>query len=81
MSASQPREITTTQQGVHDKLDALVTRYQQSENRRPVSEHTRQTFEQATGWLDGWQGDIILTRVAVWVKVLPVWQPAIPMPV
>ena len=60
MSASQPREITTTQQGVHDKLDALVTRYQQSENRRPVSDHTRQTFELATGWLDGWQGDIIL---------------------
>lgn len=60
MHTGNSRSITTNQQGVHDKLDALVARYQQSSSQRPVSDHTRQAFDAVSQWLEGFGGDIIL---------------------
>lgn len=59
-SASQARTVTTNQQGVHEKLDALVKRYQSSVTQRPISAHTQAAFDQADAWLDGWKGEVIL---------------------
>jgi len=56
----QARPVTTTQIGVHEKLEALVKRYQCSRSKRPVAEHTREAFSEVLAWLDDWQGDIIL---------------------
>lgn len=60
MASGNSREITTSQQGVHDKLDELVAKYQQSENKRPISAHTQQAFDEINAWLEGFNGDIIL---------------------
>lgn len=54
------RTVTSNQVGIHHKLDTLVMRYQQTESKRPVCEHTREAFVAVEDWLDGWQGDIIL---------------------
>ncbi|MCW8109237.1 methyltransferase domain-containing protein [Alteromonas ponticola] len=54
------RSISTNQVGVHDKLDDIVKKYQQSESRRPISEHTQFAFAQASDWLEGWNGPVIL---------------------
>ncbi|QJR81431.1 methyltransferase domain-containing protein [Alteromonas pelagimontana] len=54
------RDVSTNQTGVHEKLDALVARYQQNKNQRPVSEHTLSAFNDAVAWLGDWTGDIIL---------------------
>ncbi|MBU2977326.1 SAM-dependent methyltransferase [Alteromonas sp. C1M14] len=54
------RAVISNQTGIHDKLDALVMRYKQSESQRPVSEHTRGAFLAVEEWLDDWQGDIVL---------------------
>lgn len=60
MASGNSRAITTNQDGVHEKLDDLVTRYQSSTNQRPIGAHTQQAFDEATTWLDGFTGDIIL---------------------
>ena len=60
MSSGNSREVLSNQQGIHDKLDELVARYRKSENKRPISDHTRQTFNDVCAWLDGWQGEVIL---------------------
>ena len=60
MSSGNSRSITTNQQGVHDKLDELVARYQRATNQRPVSAHTQQAFDDVSAWLDGFDGGIIL---------------------
>ena len=57
---NQANSIATSQTQVHEKLDTLVKRYQQAENLRPVSAHTRTAFEQACAWLGDWNGDIII---------------------
>ncbi len=60
MTSGNSRNITTNQQGVHEKLDALVGRYQKASHQRPISAHTQAAFEQTAAWLDGFDGDIIL---------------------
>ena len=60
MASGNSREITTSQVGVHDKLDELVTKYRTSENKRPVSEHTQRAFDEVNDWLEGYDGEIIL---------------------
>ena len=60
MASGNSREITPTQQGIHDKLDELVVKYQKSENKRPISDHTQTAFDEVSAWLDGFKGDVIL---------------------
>ncbi|NMH60219.1 tRNA (guanine(46)-N(7))-methyltransferase TrmB [Alteromonas ponticola] len=54
------RAISTNQTGLHEKLDAIVKKYQHSVSQRPISEHTQSAFNQACEWLAGWQGPVIL---------------------
>ena len=60
MASGNSREITTSQVGIHDKLDDLVKKYQASENKRPISDHTQAAFDDVSAWLDGFSGEIIL---------------------
>lgn len=60
MSTGNSRSITTNQQGVHDKLDALVSRYQAASHQRPISAHTQAAFDEMVAWLGEFNGDIIL---------------------
>ena len=53
MASGNSREITTSQVGIHDKLDDLVKKYQASENKRPISDHTQAAFDDVSVWLDG----------------------------
>lgn len=57
---SRPREITTNQVGVHEHLVSIVNKYRQSEFKKPIAEHTKQTFERVIDWLGDWQGDVII---------------------
>lgn len=57
---SRPREITTNQLGVHEDLTSIVNKYRQSEFKKPIAEHTKQTFQLVIDWLDNWQGDVII---------------------
>ena len=50
------RSVDSAQTGPHEKLDELVKRYQHSQSKRPVSEHTQQAFDEVMTWLDGWRG-------------------------
>ena len=59
MASGNSREITTSQVGIHDKLDDLVKKYQASENKRPISDHTQAAFDEVSAWLDGFSGEII----------------------
>lgn len=54
------RSITTTQTGPHEKLDALVKRYQQSPSQRPVSAHTQAAFDEILLWLTSTNQPLIL---------------------
>jgi len=60
MVVGNSRAITTNQQGVHEKLDDLVIKYQKSVNQRPIGEHTQVAFEEACNWIADFDGDIIL---------------------
>lgn len=57
---SRPREITTNQLGVHEDLSSIVNKYRQSEFKKPIAEHTKQTFQLVIDWLGNWQGDVII---------------------
>jgi len=57
---SMPREITTNQLGVHEDLASIVNKYRQFEFKKPIAEHTKQTFELVIDWLGDWQGDVII---------------------
>lgn len=54
------REVISNQQGIHDKLDDLVERYKNTDNKRPISDHTQAAFDNVLTWLGNWQGDVIL---------------------
>lgn len=56
----QARSITTSQHEPHEKLGALVEKYQNTPFKRPISEHTREAFECVVEWLSQRQGPIIL---------------------
>ncbi len=57
---SKPREITSNQLGMHEDLASIVNKYRQSEFKKPIAEHTRQTFQLVIDWLGDWQGDVII---------------------
>ena len=57
---SRPREITTNQLGVHEDLTNIVNKYRQSDFKKPIAEHTKQTFQLVIDWLGNWQGDVII---------------------
>ena len=54
------RTVESQQSGVHDKLEAVVAKYQRTENRRPIHAHTQQAFDAIAEWLRDWQGEVIL---------------------
>jgi tRNA (guanine-N7-)-methyltransferase len=56
----QARSISTNQSGIHQNLFKVVTRQLASTSQKPLSAHTQLTYQEATNWLDGWHGDLIL---------------------
>lgn len=54
------RTVESQQAGVHEKLAAIVEKYQRTLNRRPIHAHTQQAFDEVTEWLGDWQGEVIL---------------------
>ncbi len=60
MAGGNSREITTSQLGIHDKLDELVKKYHTTKNKRPISAHTQAAFDDVNEWLRGFTGDVIL---------------------
>jgi tRNA G46 methylase TrmB len=54
------RTVESQQSGVHEKLEAIVEKYQRTENRRPIHGHTQQAFDEVEDWLSDWQGEVIL---------------------
>ena len=54
------REVISNQQGIHEKLDDLVERYKNTDNKRPISDHTQAAFDDVLEWLGNWQGDVVL---------------------
>ena len=54
------RTVESQQDGVHEKLEAIVEKYQRTENRRPIHAHTQQAFDDVADWLSDWQGEVIL---------------------
>lgn len=57
---SSPREITTNQLGIHEDLTDIVNKYRHSEFKKPIAEHTQETFEGVVEWLGNWQGGVII---------------------
>jgi tRNA G46 methylase TrmB len=53
---STSRIVTSNQQGLHDKLEAVVSRHLNSPFKRPYPAHSREAFDQAQAWL-ATQGD------------------------
>ncbi len=60
MSEGNSRGITSNQTGPHNKLVEVVQRHLQHQSQKPFSEHTLEAFEAAQGWLNGFNGDLIL---------------------
>ncbi|GGF86219.1 hypothetical protein GCM10011338_43180 [Alteromonas lipolytica] len=54
------RTVESQQPGVHEKLEAIVEKYQHTLNRRPIHAHTQQAFDDIADWLSDWQGEVIL---------------------
>ncbi|MFT7258486.1 MAG: tRNA (guanine-N7-)-methyltransferase [Glaciecola sp.] len=57
---SSPREVTTNQQGTHEDLADIVNKYRHCEFKKPIAQHTKQTFDSVIEWLGSWQGDVII---------------------
>lgn len=55
-----PREITSNQLGVHEDLADIVNKYRQSAFKKPIAQHTQQTFDSVIEWLADWRGDVII---------------------
>lgn len=60
MSSGNSRQITTNQQGPHDKIEGLVRRHLGNNSQKPYSQHTLDAFNSTLEWLGDWQGPIIL---------------------
>lgn len=57
---TQARSITTNQVGVHEDLIALLVKHQQHAFKRPIAEHTQNTFNECVDWLGSWAGEVII---------------------
>ena len=56
----QVRRIVSSQQTVHDQLEATVQKHQQSAWQKPIADHTLLAFESTQTWLSEKSGDLIL---------------------
>ncbi|MEP1382964.1 MAG: SAM-dependent methyltransferase [Paraglaciecola sp.] len=54
------RSITTNQVGIHQNLQKVVTRHLNSSSQKPLSDHTKNAFQEVLKWLGDWQGQLIL---------------------
>ncbi|GGD59186.1 tRNA (guanine(46)-N(7))-methyltransferase TrmB [Lacimicrobium alkaliphilum] len=60
MAAGNSRAVTSNQSGPHEKIPELVKRHLASPSQKPFSEHTLAAFAQASEWLDGWKGPLVM---------------------
>jgi len=54
------RRIISSQQVIHEHLDATVRKHQRSSWQKPIAEHTQRAFDTTQSWLAGKSGDLIL---------------------
>lgn len=54
------KEVESNQAGIHEDLEANVLRYLNSEYRRPVAEHTRAAFAEASAFAAKFSAPIVL---------------------
>ena len=54
------KEVESNQDGIHPDLEELVSRYLDSEFRRPIADHTREAFDAAANFVSHFQTPIIL---------------------
>ena len=54
------KEGESNQDGIHPDLEELVSRYLDSEFRRPIADHTREAFDAAANFVSHFQTPIIL---------------------
>ena len=54
------RRVTSNQPGIHERLEEIVLRHQNTEFKRPFAEHTLKAFEQANEWLTAQGKPLIL---------------------
>lgn len=54
------REITTSQQGLHERLDEVVQRHLRHPFRKPFAEHTQVAFDETNRWVKERSAPLIL---------------------
>ncbi|MEJ6476670.1 SAM-dependent methyltransferase [Pseudoalteromonas piscicida] len=60
MTEANSRSITTNQQGLHEKLDEIVTKHLQAEFKKPIAAHTQRAFDEVNERVQAFDGPIIL---------------------
>lgn len=60
MTEANSRSITTNQQGLHEKLDEIVTKHLKAEFKKPIAVHTQRAFDEVNERVQAFDGPIIL---------------------
>ncbi|MEQ2352771.1 tRNA (guanine(46)-N(7))-methyltransferase TrmB [Pseudoalteromonas piscicida] len=60
MTEANSRSITTNQQGLHEKLDEIVTKHLTAEFKKPIAAHTQSAFDEVNAQVQAFNGPIIL---------------------
>ncbi|MCX2769541.1 MULTISPECIES: tRNA (guanine(46)-N(7))-methyltransferase TrmB [unclassified Pseudoalteromonas] len=60
MTEANSRSITTNQQGLHEKLDEIVTKHLTAEFKKPIAAHTQSAFDEVNARVQAYNGPIIL---------------------
>ncbi|PCK33648.1 tRNA (guanine(46)-N(7))-methyltransferase TrmB [Pseudoalteromonas piscicida] len=60
MTEANSRSITTNQQGLHEKLDEIVTKHLQAEFKKPIAAHTQRAFDEVNERVQAFDGPVIL---------------------
>ncbi|MDP4489011.1 MULTISPECIES: tRNA (guanine(46)-N(7))-methyltransferase TrmB [Pseudoalteromonas] len=60
MTEANSRSITTNQQGLHEKLDEIVTKHLTAEFKKPIAAHTQSAFDEVNARVQAFNGPIIL---------------------
>ncbi|AUJ68924.1 MULTISPECIES: tRNA (guanine(46)-N(7))-methyltransferase TrmB [unclassified Pseudoalteromonas] len=60
MTEANSRSITTNQQGLHEKLDEIVTKHLTAEFKKPIAAHTQSAFDEVNVRVQAFNGPIIL---------------------
>jgi len=50
MSFTPAKTITSSQNGVHERLEAIIDKYLLHKHRKPIAEHNREMFNRAYDW-------------------------------